>query len=828
MHTIDAQRRENESRRSGVLLFNRWRHRLSKLMVAPLVAGILLTTAENTARAQELTPGEHAAVQLIIQNIVLGGGGPISIGIDDHVSGRFGFKYGSSDHREGLEIVFQAGTEDVSLCFGTEDIQPGEIDIELNGIEIGEATSGENCITLSSSEMVAGENTINLVQTNPGERWGVYDISLRPLDILTLPRMTRSAWDEGAVRKVLKVFAFGGHATDTQIAAWAGSDPELAIAEMLNFSKHNTKLSPLASGEKYVEPATQHGTFAEFSEYLASNDSNLPMDLNTENNNFSRGRFGLSSYDREGAFFRMATTRGLNPFRQRIGMWETNYHLATNLDTSVDHRQMVRYYDDIMAAHEAGLPYKDVLAVAAKSAAVAMQYGHRRNVWINGECYCNDDFAREIHQLFFGILGAEDPESTPTYNHHEEVTIPQTARMLTDMQVDWDPSLNRYPDYVTFGTSEHHVAPLDILNTQITGADAAEKIDNLVNVSIEHPESLKNLPLIIIRGLADDNITAAKELAIQQAWEAMGDDKNLLDFVRAYAISDLFHSPEQRKYLTSIERIIYLANRTYLTNTESLLDRINFDSQFRGENVELFRPVHNVFGSQTSLEAANSSVIFENNYNRTTDDEYNYRRRGTECSDCDFGDPWLKDWGSVIPQINGVYRVDDVAMWLWNHVVGNLEDYTELERAHLVSILGGAEKKSDPNHQYHQNLYFDFNHLLCMRQEIIDTLGPGADVSIDWLLLEGWHRYCEPGPETDGGGEQIYSASELNLLTRVYSKSEIENTAYIQQMLSELGAEELPLDANPAHNQRRYANERVQAAISFIFTTPYIFVEERR
>ena len=211
-----------------------------------------------------------------------------------------------------------------------------------------------------------------------------------------------------------------------------------------------------------------------------------------------------------------------------------------------------------------------------------MQYGHRTNIWVSrgGEfvCECNDDFAREIHQLFFGILGEQDPQSTASYNNHEEVTIPQTARMLTDMQVRYNNTLNRFPDTVTFGTGNHHTAPLNILNQQISGANASQKIDNLVDVSIEHPESLEALPIIIISGLADDNLlnnsaqASARRAALRDAWAAMGSNKNFLQFIQAYAVSELFHNSDQRKYMTTAERLVYKANRYYLTNTESLQD----------------------------------------------------------------------------------------------------------------------------------------------------------------------------------------------------------------------------------------------------------------
>lgn len=757
-----------------------------------------------------------AAIQTIINMLLIGDeGGPIELNLDEVETGPFGYLYGRGGYRDVMEIQFEGQNQSVTLCFATEDIQSGEISVQLNGQSLGQlATDDEVCLTFTAGQQVNGTNTLLFVHNNPGDRWGVRNIGLESTqqDMLGLPRVSRLQWDETAVRKVLKIFAFGGHPTDAQIHQWADTNPEEAIAEMLNFSKHNRKLSPLAPGEKYTDSGLRNGTFWEFSEFLASNASNLPIEQDPTEDDYNRRRFGLDSWDREGAFVRMVTTRGMNPFRQRIGFWETNYHLAVNLDAGVDDSQLARYYDVIMNAHEQGLPYHQVLGEAAKTAAIAMQYGHRRNRWINGECLCNEDFAREIHQLFYGILGDTDPEGGS--DHHENVTIKESAKMLTDMQVQWV-SMQGYPDEVTFGTSEHHTQPVYILNTWISGATAADKIDNLMNVSVQHPESLQNLPIIIISGLADDNITTQKAQQIRAAWASMGANKNFLDFIHAYALSTLFHSPNNYKYLTSFERGLYMANRTYLSNTESYLNRFRVDGAFQDENVEMFEPAHNVFGGQTSQEAADAALIFELNYNRSSQDEWLYRNQA-DCDDCDFGQPWVKDWGRTIPTTNGQYVVEDVARWLWMHVIGDMSSYTELERAHLLPILGATRRSSNPNDD--QQAFFDLNHLLCIRQARLDD--NETDVSLQALTeWGGYGRYCTPN---DGG----YDTGEQGLLSQELNGTQIGNTAYIQNLLNEIGSQTMPLgNGEPAQLKLR-ANERIQHALSFIFATPFIFAEE--
>ncbi len=809
------------------------------------VVAVYLISSFQIAFAQTLSKEQFASIQKVINTLLLTvPSAPIVLDLDEVENRRYGYQYGSGDDQGGLEIHFEGQEQSVTLCFDTEDIQNGEVSVQLNGQSLGTLSAGENCFTFSAGQQLNGPNILILTHNNPGDRWGVSNIGVEytQQNALGLQRLSRLQWDEAAVRKVLKLFAFGGHAHDDQIDQWASTNPEQAIAEMLNFSKYNAKLSPLAPGEKYSDHVNRYGTFTEFANFLGSNSSKLPFPLDTPNDDGNlrgtRHSLGLDGYNFEGSFFRFASIRGLNPFRQRIGLWETNYHLATNLEAGVTRRQMARYYDEIMNAHEADMPYQDVLAVAAKTAAVAMQYGHRRNRWVNDECLCNDDFAREIHQLFFGILGDTDPEGGS--DHHENVTIKESAKMLTDMNVDYNNSLGGYPNEVTFGTEEHHLAPLYILNTNIFGANASEKIDNLVDVSIEHPESLAALPVMIISGLADDNITPAKATQIRAAWAAMGSNKNFLNFIRVYATSTLFHSPNQYKYLSSFERGLLMANKLYTSNTESLLDRTGISGSIERENAEFFRPLHNVFGGQTSLEAADSALIFEESYNKSTDDEYAYRSR-VGCDECDFGQPWLKDWSLTIPAVNGQYPAAHVAQWLWNHVIGNLDNYSELEKAHMITLLGSARSSSNQNSD--QSFAFDLNHLLCIGEDILDNDDvSNKDVSLARLVsYDGYGRHCR----MDSGD---YDENELAILNRAFTGADMESQGgldiglpvdsqdpgrellqmNISALLNELGAQNMLLGSSAVQPQKRYANERIQAAISFIFTTPFIFAEERK
>jgi hypothetical protein len=551
----------------------------------------------------------------------------------------------------------------------------------------------------------------------------------------------------------------------------------------------------------------------EFLTFISSGSSNLPIP------NDRREQYGLDSYNFDDGYNRMITVRGLNPFRQRIGFWETNYHLAVNLDASVSRRQMARYYDEIMAAHESGIPYHEVMGVAAKTAAVAMQYGHRYNTWNagTGECECNDDFAREIHQLYYGIFGAGDP-------NHEDVTIPETAKLLTDMQVPYIQNFG-FATEVSFGTQYHFPGSAMIFDTPIAGLDASAKIDALMPVSMQHPESLQNLPVMIISVLADDNLDETRKDQIRAAWAALGPNKSFLEFIRTYAISDLFHSPDQFKYFTSHERALYMANKNNLTNLEAYFGGARYNDGRAGRTVggvisddlagDFFTPLHNVFGGQTATEASGSALAFENNYNRLTDDEYGMRD-AVGCSSCDMGDSWEKPWEVVLPRRgDGNYYVADVAQWLWNHAVGNLDNYTQLERAHLYSLLGAARinpgSSSDGDHA------FDFNLLMCVIADY-QVQESATDAPITQILTGGsWDDYCR-------GDGDVYAAHELSELNAIYTGQEIADSPMIQTLLTELGNMTLPLNATES-GLRRHARERVGSALGFIFTTPFVFAE---
>ncbi len=838
----------------------------SNLLV--LIASTLLSLAPTISSAQagssRLDSEKMTAVMSVISMLLFERSPPIPTPTGD------GFQIDNGEVIDGpIQIAsgeqafaqFDLQDTGIEFCFdvtASGNNPNPSIRVTVNETVLSAIPGADNCYRISEPQQRL-TNFIIVSVLSPNTSIEISRIELQSTEqrFRGFDRLTRGEWNERAVRKVLKIFAFGGHAFDAQIQAWADMDAQDAIAEMLNFEKHNFKLSPIRANDIYrdTEQVAANedddiGLFTNFSNHIASASANIPLDVN------DRDQFGLDGFNFDDGFNRMVTVRGLNPFRQRIGFWETNYHLAVNRDVDVSRGQIATYYDVIMQAHEDNLPYYQVMAEAAKSAAVAVQYGHRFNEWNEGtgECECNDDFAREISQLFFGIFGVDDPD-------HEEITIPETAKMLTDMPVGRG---NTSPLVVTFETDDHHTGDVFVYpnyNTPsagrfaISGANAAEKIDAFAPIAMQHPESLSNLPVMVISVLADDNLAESDRNELRRAWASLGVNRKLLDFIQAYAISDLFHSSRQRKFFTTHERALYLANKHNFDNLEAYYgggrdngDRmgISVGSVIEDDSAgEFFRPTNNVFGGQTSAEASDSSLIFGNNYNRYTDDE-SLIRASTDCSECQSGQPWEKDWAGVLPRRNdGNFYVADVAEWLWNHVVGNFDNYSELERAHLYTFLATG-RMDNPNDSSYGGRALDFNLMMCV---LIDyrndpdqfnnpTLDPPSDGSatiLDILSTRRWDDYCR---DFNNGG--VFEPHEVAALNRVYTSADIANDPDIQATLQLLGEVTLPIEVGSLADEdpddltieqrnlrwlRRNTLERISAALGFIYTTPFVFAE---
>lgn len=806
---------------------------LIKPVAKVLILVVAMLSIVTTANAQSLSPQKMAAVMAVVDYLLLSDREkpipqPPGTRFEMEKGDRIG---GTTRVTAGQPIFFEFPLQDegVEFCLNVF-VNPIHYVIEINGKAVTTTQGRDNCFQIPEHQQRL-INYVSIRVLHPTLELRLYGIGLESSNPvhLGLPRTTRGTWNERAVRKVLKIFAFGGHATDGQIQDWADMDALKAIRQMLTFDEHNLKLSPLTEGEPYADSASIDGTLWKWAEFLSDASTNHPTPERL------RPRFAVNGFSVSDTFSRLATVRGFNPFRQRIAYWETNYHMAVNRNAGVLYPQVIYHYDKIMKAHEDRLPYHEVMGVAAKSAAIAMQYGHERNLWVfdrNLDEYVlrgNDDFGREIHQLFYGIFGVDDP-------NHENGTIRATSKMLTDMQRKPDPDADHdYKVLVNFGTSRHHTDPLQILGRAITGANASEKIDNLMPISIAHPESLKNLPIMIIEGLAADNLNEGQKQLLRASWASMAvGQKDFLAFIHAYAISDLLHNNQHVKYLTSLERALYLANKNNIDNIEAYAAGENYGGFRAGRTVRsitqdenaglVFHPLHNVFGAQTAQEAADSSLVFKNNFEKQTKDEANYARNLVNCADCYEGMGWEKSWPSVLPDRNGKYYVKDIAPWLWNHAVGSMDYYTELERAHLYALLGTARIQA--GNKEDGNRVLDLNMVACVIADYQVRENATNVPIIDILNNDDgtWGRYCNKND--DGGG---YQPHEVAALDSGLTGSDIENNAVMQSVLAELGEQELRFSEtqgyNNGENVRKYARQRVNSALGFIFTTPFVFAE---
>jgi hypothetical protein len=591
--------------------------------------------------------------------------------------------------------------------------------------------------------------------------------------------LKKTQWDEFKVRKVLNILTYGGHATEAQIAAWGSMPPSKAIKEMLTFGFVNTKLSP-SDGVDY----SGFNSLEDLQDFWGdSGDLTNPININRIANYYplSGSPLRFNHYRMQQTWTQLINTRGLNPFLHKVQLYLTNYHMS--LSVFLTGGGLMRSYYDGMSAQLASDPgFARIVSYATRSAAASRAYGHLNNRFINDVFYGNDDLGREFHQLYMGIQGElEDPL------YHENTTIEGTSRMLTGMHVDRDPTAygGGVRDYVApivftdhtdangdFLTNEdhHHTACLEILNDgintpNICGIVADAKIDALSDFAITNQESLDNLPVLIIGHFADDNLTDAKIETIRKAWAALS-DKNLLDFLRAYAISTTFHSSDTYKFRSSFDRNLTVKNLNTLTNEESFGRSQLVYNRMRTEGVEVFEPIRNVFGHQTGIDAANNPNVFKDayaanvvspNFLSDTEQEYTNKPDGTLI--------WLKDWGAVIPTTGGQHIVEEVASWLWQRFIADGgKNYDPIIAAQLHSILALGQ---------------DFGYAL-------DNTTPVTVFS---------------SAEIDTPG------SDPNLLDQA-------NAAMVMDLLS----------GDPG--ARKTANLRVGMAVNLIVSTPYMFVVE--
>ncbi|MBP9886668.1 MAG: hypothetical protein KBF93_10260 [Leptospiraceae bacterium] len=597
-------------------------------------------------------------------------------------------------------------------------------------------------------------------------------------------RIADSDWNEQKVRSILHAFAYGGGATDAQITAWEAMGPSRAIVEIIGMWTVNSKLAQASSdGNATINP--NDGTLSKLSHYYGTTG---PA---TSRADFEQ-RYIPWHNSPARTFIQAVATRGLNPVRQKIAFFESNYHLALNQDKNITDVQMFRHYDsianDLARAYRDELGYEDVLANIALSAPVATQYNHKKNIYQNGAFIGNEDFAREYHQLYFGILGVGvdrsgllDKNAIPagnaeSFNSHEENTIKYTSWALTDIQVR-QLGNDSFSDVATYGTSRHTPGPLNIYAIENRGETAEARIKILSKHSIDHSESKNTLPLIIVAGLADENLDqtnsiitgtsdpniGTKVARIQALWQSMA-KKNFIEFIRKYAISTMFYDPTRVKYQTTVDRTLTNANTTLVTNNELSAGLVRYDWEIYSENIVPFRPEHDVFGGQTGLEASNTDDVFRNAHNTSASGQFGavgIWQGGRSVR--------IKDFRNLLPSRSDI-QIDTVAEFLWKRLLGDatLSYYGTLEKAHIVALLASGK---------------DLNYFLC---------GPGVDVG-------------QCNTKDNITSEATITATHL---------STIKTAAASTMFKSGATTEEINTD-----------NDRIGSAIDFILATPYVFVQ---
>ncbi|MEM7169770.1 MAG: DUF1800 family protein [Pseudomonadota bacterium] len=537
-------------------------------------------------------------------------------------------------------------------------------------------------------------------------------------------------WGKPQVRKVLHAFAFGGFASDAQIRKWSEMPPRKAIKQMLNFKIVNRELS---KPEAWING--QNGTLADLQDLWGSNVGANPVrrDRYHEYTFLNDERTGVRGWVLPYVWVQATNTRGVNPFLHKVALYLTNYHMAISLENA-GAGLMRQYYDDFIIGLNKGKTFTQLQYIGARSAAVANAYGHQYNAIWNGEFHGNDDFAREFHQLFFRIQGeTEDRE------YHENVTIENTARVLTGMRVDLDPNAygiqsgwGSYVGPIRFtdhndpagrflqNRRTHKKACLEVLNDgatgserkNICGANASEKLKRLVNVASRHPEAKANIPVKIIRFFGDDNLNKRKIQQIRAEWKSMK-QKDLLNFLREYAISRIFHQPNTFKYRNSFDRVLIAKNMNTLSNEESFARHVRADWRLNNQQARIFSPIANVFGGQTGQQAASNQSLFRRAYADNVNSPWYFNDVDVDRTP-ENGLPrdWVKNWAKTMPGPENLRRrVKNVGEWLWKRFTGDRGDNFELlARAQVFSIL--ATGRDFGYRAYEAGYISDMNQIL--------------------------------------------------------------------------------------------------------------------
>lgn len=496
--------------------------------------------------------------------------------------------------------------------------------------------------------------------------------------------LTTDEWGVDEVKKVMNTFTYGITASESQIAKWAEMAPSTAIEEVMNFDAHNPLLKP--------SPTNNLNSFTKIEDI-----SSLLYNYYKETNVGLADRFALPSKfprgDIESAL--ITSNLGYNPLRLRIGLWETSYHQVIN--TNVDVLNAINtwnYFDNIVEGIAAGTPYEEILAKSATSTNIMYMYKQFDNVYKNNTLVGNDDFAREYNQLFFGILGKDN------LSYYENTTIENTALVLTGMKnihtnfTAANGDIFGGPGYSVIPVNTlHYAKPVEISEKMVQNENVIDGLMEIAKISIDTDESLDTLPLIIIEGLADDNLknNIHKMETVRNAWKIMP-KKDILAFLKKYAISRSFHSNDRIKYLSTMDRTMKIYN---LMNVEDKMPHhvLRPRNEMEQEGYTMYVPGKGVFGNWTGVDIKNNTNVYKEYYNGAANQRY-------------YNIYPNQDMSKLIDS-SVSNNVKDITEYLWSKFVGdNLKNFGIIERLHVYALL---KTGNDFNSAYGVSADIDLN-----------------------------------------------------------------------------------------------------------------------
>ena len=193
----------------------------------------LLVAGQNTVEFRQSEPGWTWGVTNLAVLSAPPAGAPsaLALTVDVVDTGSYGHKYDTNEHQTVLAATFAGdGTSTYYLQVAGYDIDYGdEISVHLNGGQIGFLTKGPNnglnagdVLTLLPPFVVAGQNTIEFRQREPGWKWGVTNLVVLSQPPLGTPPVVALTVDDIDPGSYGNKYGTGEH--ETLLAATFTSD----------------------------------------------------------------------------------------------------------------------------------------------------------------------------------------------------------------------------------------------------------------------------------------------------------------------------------------------------------------------------------------------------------------------------------------------------------------------------------------------------------------------------------------------------------------------------------------------------------------------------